>query len=125
MDIKTISLWVCIIIVVLSSIFFGIQKIRESEVMWTNFSRWGYSKLFMKVLGVVEIATAIGLLFQQTRMCSIYVYGIIVVGAIGTHLKAKDKKQIDSVLLHYSYTYYAFGSRLKIPFSIIFIVFQS
>ena len=93
MDIKTISLWVCIIIVVLSSIFFGIQKIRESEVMWTNFSRWGYSKLFMKVLGVVEIATAIGLLFQQTRMCSIYVYGIIVVGAIGTHLKAKDKMQ--------------------------------
>lgn len=91
MDIKTITLWVCIIIFALPSLFFGFQKVRQNKEIWANFIRWGYPKSFMIFLGATEIVAALGLFFIQTRLYCIYVYGIILIGAIGTHLKAKDK----------------------------------
>ena len=91
MDIKTILLWVCIIVFALPALFFGFQKVKQNPELLTNFTRWGYPKLFMILLGATEIVTAIGLFFSPTRLSAIYVYGIILVGAIFTHLKAKDK----------------------------------
>jgi putative oxidoreductase len=90
MDIKTISLWVCIILVALPSLFFGFQKIKQDQKTLNQFIGWGYSKVFMILLGVAEITTAIGLLFSQTRLYAIYFYGVILIGAIFTHLKAKE-----------------------------------
>lgn len=94
MDIKTISLWVCIIIFALPALFFGFQKVRQNPEIKANFIRWGYPELFMILLGATEIATAVGLFFTQTRQYAIYIYGVILVGAIFTHLKAKETKEL-------------------------------
>ena len=94
MDIKSISLWVCILIFVLPSLFFGFQKVIQNKEISDNFKRWGYPKIFMILLGSIEIATAIGLFFTQTRQICIYIYGLILLGAIFTHLKAKETKEL-------------------------------
>jgi putative oxidoreductase len=91
MDFKLIFLWICTALFVFPSLFFGFQKVKQNPEIAQNFTRWGYSKLFMIALGVVEIATALALLFPTTRLYAIYVYAIILVGAIFTHLKAQDK----------------------------------
>lgn len=94
MDIKTISLWICIIVFVVPALFFGFQKVRQNEKVLANFKRWGYSKVFMILLGVAEIMASVGLFFSQTRQYAICVYGVILVGAIFTHLKAKENKEL-------------------------------
>jgi putative oxidoreductase len=94
MDIKTISLWVCIVLFALPAFYFGYTKVVQKPEKIADFHRWGYSTLFMILLGVAEIAGAIGLFFVSSRLFAIYGFVVILLGAIFTHAKAKENKEI-------------------------------
>lgn len=94
MEIRIILLWVCIIFFASPALFFGFQKVKQNPEITDNFTRWGYPRVFMVILGATEIITAIGLFFSQTRQYAIYIYGLILIGAILTHIKAREIKEL-------------------------------
>ena len=93
MEIKTIIFWILLVAMAAPSFYFGLAKILGKAEKADLFNRLGYSLWFMKLIGLGEMATAIGLLFDQTRMISIATLAIILVGAIISHLRVQEKKQ--------------------------------
>jgi putative oxidoreductase len=92
MNILHIAFWICTAAFALPSFVFGYQKITQKPEKVAEFIRWGYSKTFMIALGFAEILAALGLFFHQTRLLCIGIWVVILVGAVGTHVRAKDPK---------------------------------
>jgi uncharacterized membrane protein YphA (DoxX/SURF4 family) len=90
MNLTTVLFWICVVAMAGPAVFFGYQKMIQNTEKTTDFARWGYPKWFMVALGMVEILAGIGFLFPATRPYCIATYAIILVGAVATHLKAKD-----------------------------------
>lgn len=42
MDVRTLSLWVCLAAFVLPALFFGFQKVKQDPKVKENFIRWGF-----------------------------------------------------------------------------------
>jgi putative oxidoreductase len=93
MIIAQIILWICIAAFSIPALIFGIKKIILQKGMILKFEHWGYNKYFMWLIGFVEVIAAIGILFHSTRNWSLYMYSILLVGAVYTHLKAKDSNK--------------------------------
>ena len=85
-----ILFWVSTLAIVLPALYFAYVKIAQNADKVAEFERWGYSRSFMIGLGVVEGLLALGLLFGATREYAIYMYAAVLLGAIGTHLKAGE-----------------------------------
>ena len=94
MEIRTIILWVLIIAYVIPGFIFGFKKLSGAAEATGHFKRWGYPLWTMHLLGFLEIACGVLLLFAQTRMYGIITYAIILTGALYTHIKARDPKNI-------------------------------
>ncbi|MDO3645168.1 DoxX family protein [Mucilaginibacter sp. L3T2-6] len=94
MEIKTIILWVLIIAYIIPGFLFGFKKLSGNAEATGHFKRWGYPLWTMHLLGFIEIACGVLLLFAQTRMYGIIAYAIILAGALYTHIKARDPKNI-------------------------------
>jgi putative oxidoreductase len=93
MTITQIILWVCIAAFTVPALIFGIKKMILQEGMIVKFNNWGYNKYFMWLIGLIEVSAAIGILFSTTRNWCLYIYCVLLVGAVYTHLKAKDSKK--------------------------------
>ena len=93
MEIKTIIFWILLVVMAAPSFYFGLAKILGKAQKVDLFKRLGYPLWFMKLIGLGEVATAIGLLFDQTRIMAIAISAIILVGAILSHLRVQEKKQ--------------------------------
>ena len=86
----SILFWACLLAIVLPAIYFGYLKIVQNPEKLAEFERWGYSRTFMIALGVVEILLVVAMLFVATREYAIYTYAVVLLSAIGTHLKAGE-----------------------------------
>lgn len=64
----------------------GVLKLISHPHMVENFEFWGYSHSFMFLIGAVEIAGGILLLFPKTAWAAAIGLICIMFGAIGTHL---------------------------------------
>jgi putative oxidoreductase len=93
MSIVQIILWVCIEAFSIPAFIFGFKKMILQNEMIVKFEAWGYHKYFMWLIGFVEVGAAIGVLFNVTRNWSLYIYTILLFGAVYTHLKAKDSNK--------------------------------
>lgn len=51
------------------------------------FARWGYPLAFMYVIGVLELAGAVGLLVPRLSALAAFCLSALMLGAIGTHLR--------------------------------------
>ncbi len=91
--IKTIVFWIVLLAFVLPTFYFGYTKLVGKKDKTESFTRWGYSMLFMKLLGLAEIIAGVCLFFSQTRYIGMVVLAIVLVGAVFTHLKNKDEKK--------------------------------
>jgi hypothetical protein len=58
-----------------------------------SFTRWGYSIGFMKCLGLAEIVAGTFLFLPSTRYLGMIIIGIILMGAVYTHLKKDAAKE--------------------------------
>ncbi len=68
---------------------------------WTKmFSNWGYPVFFSYVIGLLEMAAAIGLFIDKTRLYSVYLLTMIMLGALGTHLVHSEFHRLTGPLLY-------------------------
>jgi putative oxidoreductase len=90
METKTILFWLLLIAMAAPSLYFGYTKLVTQKDKVDLFNRLGYPIWFMKVVGLGEVIGAITLLLEQTRIAGIVFIGIILLGAIFSHIRAKD-----------------------------------
>jgi uncharacterized membrane protein YphA (DoxX/SURF4 family) len=93
MEIKVIVFWVLLIAMAGPFLFFGFAKVVGKPDKVELFNRLGYPIWFMKLIGFSELAAAVCLLFPPTRPFSIGLSAIILVGAIVSHIRAKEPKE--------------------------------
>lgn len=68
----------------------GIIKLFNFNSVAAEFESWGYHPAFMYILGLAEIAGAISLMIPKIRIAGIVGLGIVMLGAIGTHIYAEE-----------------------------------
>ena len=93
MEIKTIIFWLLLIAFVMPTYYFGYTKLIGQKEKTDSFTRWGYSIAFMRLLGLIEIVAATFLFFSTTRYPGMIIIGIILIGAVYTHLKKDVAKE--------------------------------
>lgn len=72
----------------------GLRKLFGAGSIVADFMSWGYSPLFMYFIGIIELLGAITLLIPQTRVLAIPSLGVVMLGAIGTHLLNEEYLQV-------------------------------
>lgn len=80
--------WVGSVLVGLSFVASGAPKIVPSGSMISRFEAWGYSAEFATVVGVAELAGGLAILWPRTRRWGAGTLGVIMVGAVGTHVRS-------------------------------------
>lgn len=93
MEIKLIIFWVVLIAMAAPSFFFGFTKVISRQDKVELFNRLGYPLWFMRLVGIGEIVTAIGLLLEPTRLIAIGLSVIILMGAVFSHIRANEPKE--------------------------------
>ena len=85
-SLKRIGTW--FIILLLATIFLGasVPKLGELGLFDSGFTRWGYPTWFAKGIGMIEATAAIFLIIPSTALYSAIVLGVVMIGAIITHL---------------------------------------
>ncbi|SRR5690554_979797 len=72
----------------------GLRKIFSLGTVAADFESWGYHPIFLYVFGVIEIAGAVALMIPRARIPGMVALGIIMLGAIATHLYAGEYYQV-------------------------------
>jgi uncharacterized membrane protein YphA (DoxX/SURF4 family) len=68
----------------------GATKVIGLPMMADQFADWSYPTWFMYVVGLMEIAGAGLLVAVRTRRLGAFLIGIIMVGAIATHVRVGE-----------------------------------
>jgi uncharacterized membrane protein len=85
-----IALWVVKGLLAAAFLGAGGAKLAGNAKMAENFSRWGFPRWFMPLIGFVEVAGAFGLLVPQTAVLACAGLIIVMVSAVGTHLGNRE-----------------------------------
>jgi len=85
--------WLLMAAFVIPTCVSGIQKVFAQPQKLADFTRWGYSPTFMRLLGLGEVAALTALLFTPTRNAGFIFFCVILAGAVYTHLKSRDDKK--------------------------------
>ena len=78
--------WASTVILALVYMSAGLPKLTGLNDLMHRFSEWGYSENFMLFIGASEFVAAIFLLIPATSLYAATYLGVIMVGAIYTHL---------------------------------------
>lgn len=70
--------------------FAGLPKILGATEMTQHFAQWGYPAWFRVLIGLVEVAGAIGLLLPAVAFYAAGTLGAVMIGAIYTLLITHD-----------------------------------
>ncbi|MDB4989532.1 MAG: DoxX family protein [Myxococcaceae bacterium] len=87
---KTIAVWVICVLLAALFAFAGLPKVMGDPRAVEGFAKAGYPGWFLLFIGAAEIAGAIGLLIPRLRFWAASGLFLIMVGAVGTHLRAGD-----------------------------------
>ena len=79
-----IGSWILAILLGAAFLLAGISKLTGAAT--PMFAGWGYPAWFAVLIGILEVAGAFGLLFPRTTRPAVLGLGVIMVGALGTHL---------------------------------------
>ena len=90
METRMIIYWILLVGMALPSFYFGYTKVVSYPEKVTLFNRLGYSTFFMKLVGLGEVVSSVGLFFEPTRMFAIGISATILLGAIFSHVRVKD-----------------------------------
>ena len=87
---KTVGLWSATVLATLAFLIAGGSKLAGASQHVEAFARWGYPGWFLYVVGACEIAGALLLVVPRTATFGAFVLGCLMLGAIGTHLRAGE-----------------------------------
>jgi len=83
--VRSIGLWIVTALLACLFVLSGSMKFVNPD-MAENFAKWGYPDWFRILIGVVELAGGLILLLPRTALYAAGVLGIVMVGAVFTHL---------------------------------------
>ena len=89
---RTISSW--ILIVVLAALFVGAGLGKLTGAATPMFASWGYPAWFALLIGIAELAGAIGLLIPKTTRWAVIGLAGVMLGAVYTHAAAGEGAQV-------------------------------
>ncbi|MEQ8706898.1 MAG: DoxX family protein [Phaeodactylibacter sp.] len=90
MKTKNILAWIIAVLLSLAFLMAGITKITGQAEMVLNFERWGISKNMMYFIGLCEIAAAVGMYLKKWRALAAIGLALLLLGAIGTHIRVGE-----------------------------------
>lgn len=76
-------------VLVVVGLFFmmnGFFKVSGAEQAVTMFRGYGYADWFRVLIGVIELAGGLALMFRKTFFYSAALLAVVLVGAVGTHI---------------------------------------
>jgi uncharacterized membrane protein YphA (DoxX/SURF4 family) len=86
----TIATWVLSVVLAALYGFAGLPKIFGATEMAQQFAQWGYPAWFRVLIGLIEVAGAIGLLLPAVAFYAAGTLGAVMIGAIYTLFTAHD-----------------------------------
>ena len=89
---RTTISWVLVVLLALA--FLASAAAKLSGVATPLFLHWGYPAWFAKVIGVFELAGAVGLLIPKTTRYAVLWLTVIMFGAAYTHLANHEGIQV-------------------------------
>ena len=92
-----ISSWVLVVLLALGFLLAGIGKLTGAQT--EMFQGWGYAPWFATLIGVLELAGAVGLLVPKLTRLAIYGLTGILIGAAYTHVANAEAAQLVRPLL--------------------------
>ena len=96
---KNIIAWIVTILLAAWMTVAGIPKLMGPEEMLQSFDKWGYPYWFMYVVGVGEIAIAIGIFIPKIRVLAVGLLAVIMLGAAVTHAMNDEVSQMPPSLI--------------------------
>jgi putative oxidoreductase len=87
---RTIIIWVIAVLLAALFAFAGLPKLMGDPQAVEGFRKGGFPDWFRLFIGAAELAGAVGLLIPRLRFWAASGLLIIMVGAVGTHLRAGD-----------------------------------
>jgi putative oxidoreductase len=88
--IGTIGLWVLTALTAAMMAFAGTPKVMGNPMAVEGFAKMGFPSWFLPLIGILEIAGAIGLLIPRLSGLAALGLSFIMVGAVGTHFANHD-----------------------------------
>ena len=82
---KTVALWAVTGLLACLFAFAGVLKFVSAEEA-EQFAAWGYPDWFRVLIGAAEVAGGLGLLLPRTASLAAAGLGVVMVGAVWTHL---------------------------------------
>lgn len=79
-----------------------------------SFEKWGYSKIFMYTIGILELTVAIMVFHKPWRKYGILLGIIIMFGAIFTHVKSQEYDQLYGPILVLTLLFILFLTELNL-----------
>jgi len=88
---KQLNKWTSQATAYLAALVFAVAAVAKlGGWMSDAFAAWGYSIGLMIAVGVVELTGAIGLVYERLRGWAALILGIVMLGAVATHLSHGD-----------------------------------
>jgi len=78
--------WILRTLLFLGFLLASIGKLTNNPKVIEMFENWGYLDGFHFFIGIVELTLAILLLIPKTLKYAIYGIGVVMIGAVATHL---------------------------------------
>lgn len=88
------AIWTLQVILGLLFLAAGAGKFLAAEVWIGKFSNWGFPDNFYMLIGIFEIAAAIGIFIPKFSRYSAMALAAIMIGATGTHLLHREMGEL-------------------------------
>ena len=78
--------WILRALLFLGFLLASISKLTNNPKVIEMFENWGFPEGFHFFIGIVELTLAILILIPKTLKYAIYGIGVVMIGAMGTHI---------------------------------------
>ena len=92
------SLLIMVSIISLMLLYSSMLKLTNFPGMEESFLIWGYSKPFMIVVGIIEMALSILIYAKKTRKVGLTGLILLMIGALFTHISNDEYHEINTAV---------------------------
>jgi uncharacterized membrane protein YphA (DoxX/SURF4 family) len=96
---RTIGVWLVTLWLASMCLIVGTIKFTQADNWDRSFNRWGYATWFRPIVGVAELAAGVLVLAPPVAAYGALTMGVVMVGALGTHIVHGELNRIVPPLL--------------------------
>ena len=90
--VRAVTSWVLVVLFAAAFIMSSLGKLTGTAT--GMFANWGYPAWFATLIGILELAGAVGLLIPKTTRFAVFGLTVIMLGAAFTHLSNNEGVQV-------------------------------